>query len=142
MGTLTASSARGALAGRFLYGALFVAVLPVGLVLWARATHDIVQVPAIHDPGIGALVAACGAVIALAGMLALWKRGGGLPMNAFPPPRFVAGGIYAVAPHPIYGGFVIACAGVAVYAGSASGLWLVTPAVALGCAALVLGYEL
>ncbi len=83
-----------------------------------------------------------GVLIVLAGMLALWRRGGGLPMNAFPPPRFVSGGIYALVPHPIYGGFVLICAGVAVFTGSASGLWLVTPIAALGCAALVLGYEL
>jgi protein-S-isoprenylcysteine O-methyltransferase Ste14 len=142
VGTLTASSPRRALAGRLLYGALFLAVLPALLVLWARATHDLVHAPVIHDVVVGAIVAAYGAVIMLAGMVALWKRGGGVPMNAFPPPRFVAGGMYALAPHPIYGGFVIVCAGVAVYAGSASGLWLVTPVVALGCAALVLGYEL
>jgi membrane-associated phospholipid phosphatase len=78
----------------------------------------------------------------LAAMVSLWRDGGGLPMNAFPPPRFVDHNIYAVVPHPIYAGFVIACAGVAIYSGSASGLWLVTPAAALACSALVLGYEL
>jgi membrane-associated phospholipid phosphatase len=78
----------------------------------------------------------------LAAMLSLWRDGGGLPMNAFPPPRFVDRNIYGVVPHPIYAGFVIACAGVAIFCGSASGLWLVTPAAALGCSALVLGYEL
>lgn len=62
-------------------------------------------------------------------------------MNAFPPPRFVETGIYGIVPHPIYGGFVIACAGIAILSGSASGLWLVTPSVALACTALVLGYE-
>ena len=40
------------------------------------------------------------------GMLALWRDGGGLPMNAFPPPRLVTGSIYALVPHPIYVGFV------------------------------------
>jgi membrane-associated phospholipid phosphatase len=62
-------------------------------------------------------------------------------MNAFPPARFVDSGIYGLVPHPIYGGFVIACVGIAFIFGSASGLWLVTPAVALASAALVLGYE-
>jgi len=117
-------------------------ILPALLALWAHVTRAIVRVPAIHDARSGAAVAAAGALIVVAGMLALRRRGGGLPMNAFPPPRFVAGGIYALVPHPIYGGFVLICAGTAVYTGSASGLWLVTPTVALGCAALVLGYEL
>jgi len=128
--------------GRLLYGLLFVAVLPALLTVWAHATRGIVTVAAIHDPILGAVLAGIGTLVMSAAMLALWRRGGGLPMNAFPPPRFVASGIYSVAPHPIYGGFVLTCAGVAIYAGSASGLWLVTPAAALGCAALVLGYEL
>ncbi len=80
--------------------------------------------------------------MALAAMLSLWRDGGGLPMNAFPPPRFVDRNIYGVVPNPIYAGFVIACAGVAIFCGSPGGLWLVTPAAALGCSALVLGYEL
>jgi|SRR5579863_2527687 len=33
------------------------------------------------------------------------------------------------------------CAGISIAVDSASGLWLITPIVALGCAALVLGYE-
>ncbi len=78
----------------------------------------------------------------LSAMVSLWRYGGGLPMNAFPPPRLVERGAYGVVPHPIYGGFVMACAGTAIWSGSASGLWLATPAAALGCAALVLGYEL
>ena len=87
-------------------------------------------------------MAAFGVLVMALGMLSLWRDGGGLPMNAFPPPRFVQRGIYGLVPHPIYGGFVIACAGVATFTGSASGQWLVTPTVALACAALVLGYEL
>ena len=87
-------------------------------------------------------MAAFGVLVMAAGMLSLWRDGGGLPMNAFPPPRFVQNGIYGLVPHPIYGGFVIACAGVATYSGSASGQWLITPSVALACTALVMGYEL
>jgi membrane-associated phospholipid phosphatase len=77
----------------------------------------------------------------ITGMRQLWREGGGLPMNAFPPPRIVIRGVYAWIPHPIYFGFVAACAGVALKAGSATGLWIVTPIVYLGCLALVLGYE-
>ena len=141
MGRLTASPPPKTIAGRLLYGALFVAVFPALLVFWAQATRAVVRAPAVHDSPFGSMVAALGAIMVAAGMRDLWRRGGGLPMNAYPPPRFVATGIYAAVPHPIYGGFVLACAGCAILAGSASGLWLVTPAVALGCAALVLGYE-
>jgi membrane-associated phospholipid phosphatase len=42
-------------------------------------------------------------------------------------------------PHPVYTGSCISCAGVSIAVGSASGLWLVSPIVALSCTALVLG---
>jgi protein-S-isoprenylcysteine O-methyltransferase Ste14 len=127
---------------RLLYGVLFVLVLPAGLALWAHFAANAVRLPMPHAPVAAAMVAMLSIVLIAAGMLALWRSGGGLPMNAFPPPRFVSSGIYALVPHPIYGGFVLLCGAVAVFTGSAAGLWLVTPAVALGCSALVLGYEL
>ena len=43
--------------------------------------------------------------------------------------------------HPLYAGFTIATAGAALVAGSAAGLWIVTPSVAMACAAFVIGYE-
>jgi membrane-associated phospholipid phosphatase len=62
-------------------------------------------------------------------------------MNAFPPPRLATGGVYALVPHPIYCGFIAVCAGLGVLFGSATALWIVTPIAALGCVALVVGYE-
>lgn len=126
---------------KFLYGVLFVAVLPAGLVLWAAGAERLVHLPVLHAPVAGTFVAVVGVAAMLSGMLALWRHGGGLPMNAFPPPRFVRRGVYALLPHPIYFGFTVVCAGCAVCFGSGAGLWLVTPAVALGSAALLLGYE-
>lgn len=127
---------------KVLYGMLFAAVLPLALMLWAHGAGDAAPLAALHSTLWGALLIGLGMATLLMGMLALWREGGGLPMNAFPPPRFVEKGIYSLVPHPIYGGFVIACAGVAIFTGSASGLWLVMPSVALSCAALVLGYEM
>ena len=127
---------------KVLYGALFVAGLPLALVLWAHGARSAVHLAPLHSIGWGCALLAFGMLAMAAGMVSLWVSGGGLPMNAFPPPRFVAGGVYGLVPHPIYGGFTIACAGAAIYFGSASGLWLVTPSVALASAALVLGYEL
>ncbi len=132
---------RGCLA-RVLYGLLFAGVVPGALVLWAHGASDSVHLRCLQSIGWGAALALFGATAMASGMVALWRYGGGLPMNAFPPPRFVENGPYSLVPHPIYGGFAIACAGVAIAAGSASGLWLVTPMVVLGSAALVLGYEL
>ena len=125
-----------------LYAILFVFALPIGLVIWANATQNAIHIATPQSILWGTALATTGAAILALGMLSLWVYGGGLPMNAFPPPRFVFKGIYALIPHPIYGGFVLMCGGFAVFFGSASGLWLVTPSVALSCAALVLGYEL
>jgi len=96
----------------------------------------------LHSVPWGAALLGLGVAVMAVAMASLWIYGGGLPMNAFPPPRFVDRNIYCLVPHPIYGGFVLACAGAAILTGSATGLWLITPAVALACGALVLGYEL
>jgi hypothetical protein len=132
---------RGAFAGKVMYGALFAVVIPGLLVIWARATSDVILLPAVRSLPVGAAAALIGCGLMLWGMHGLWVHGGGLPMNAFPPPSYVARGAFAVVAHPIYTGFVLSCAGLAVLSGSASGLWLVTPMAALGCVALVLGYE-
>jgi len=126
---------------KFGYGVLFVVILPALLVVWAHATGAIVAAPAIRSLSLGLALVALGLLLILSGWIALWRDGGGLPMNIAPPPRFVSSGVYAFLPHPIYTGFCVACLGVAVATGSASGLWLVTPCVVLGCFALVLGYE-
>jgi len=112
----------------------------MALIAWAHAAT--VNLPAVHSIPGGLILAILGSLIMSAGMFSLWRDGGGLPMNAFPPPRFVQKNIYALVPHPIYGGFVMICGGLSMYVGSASGLWLVTTSVALACAALVLGHEM
>ncbi len=130
-----------AIAARLGYGLLFAVALPLALVVWARATRGWVRLPVPLPPVAGAMIACAGLALILAGMAALWFRGGGLPMNAFPPPRFVRTGPYRLLAHPIYAGAVLACAGAAAWAGSPSGFWLVTPMLVLGCTSLVLGYE-
>ena len=132
---------RDSLAGKVMYGALFALVVPGLLVLWARATSDVVTLPAVHSFPLGAAAALTGSGLAFWGMHGLWVHGGGLPMNAFPPSSYVARGAFGLVTHPIYTGFVLGCAGLAILFGSASGLWLVTPMAALGCVAIVFGYE-
>ncbi|MEW8977931.1 MAG: prolipoprotein diacylglyceryl transferase family protein [Symbiobacterium sp.] len=127
--------------GPLLYGFVWAVLAPGLLLWWAVASEDVVTLPAVHAPAAGAALAGAGTVLMLLGMLALAVHGKGLPMNAYPPPRYVARGIYRWVSHPIYVGFVLLAAGLSVWAGSASGLWLVTPVAALALAALVAGYE-
>lgn len=126
---------------KILYGALFVAVLPGFLTLWAGAARPNVSLPVYGSPLLGYPIAACGLGLMLAAMHQLWRLGGGLPMNAFPPPNLVSRGAFQWVPHPIYTGFVAMCLGVSMIARSAAGLWLVTPSILLACTALVVGYE-
>ena len=127
--------------GKTLYGLLFSALLPALLAAWAHALAPAVRLRAPAAGLAGAVVAAAGIGLVLAGWAALWRHGRGLPMNAFPPERLVERGVYGYLSHPIYVGFVVACAGLSVAAGSAAGLFVVTPVAAAGCVALVYGYE-
>ncbi len=127
--------------GKLFYGTAFALLLPIALAAWAWATAGSVSLPLTASVPWGLAIAAAGSVAMFLGAAHLWIYGGGLPMNAYPPPRYVARGVYRLLPHPIYTGFAMLCAGLSIAAGSASGLWLVSPMVALGCAALVLAYE-
>jgi protein-S-isoprenylcysteine O-methyltransferase Ste14 len=127
--------------GKALYGFAFVCALPVLLILWAAAAERNITLPAFGGAALGLAFAFSGLIVMTAAMRDLWRFGGGLPMNAFPPPKLVQEGVFRWIPHPIYTGFVLACLGVSMAARSPAGLWVVTPSVALGCAALVLGYE-
>jgi prolipoprotein diacylglyceryltransferase/protein-S-isoprenylcysteine O-methyltransferase Ste14 len=126
---------------KLAYGVLFAVVVPLLLAWWARALDRVVQLPAFRFPAIGIALAASGVAIILAGIWALRRYGNGWPMSPFPPERRVSRGVYALMDHPLYTGFTIAIGGASLIAGSAAGLWIVTPAVALACAAFVIGYE-
>jgi len=127
--------------GKFLYGLTFVVILPLLLFEWARLTEDVVHVPVAGSFSLGVAAALIGFAAMMAGVITLSRLGGGPPMNAYPPPRYVTRGIYRLLPHPIYVGFSLACIGISMVCRSSSGLWLVSPIVALGCTALVQGFE-
>lgn len=127
--------------GVFLYGALFIIVLPAALIAWAAASGSNIALPAIRSVPFGFLFSLTGAFLAGWGVLSLLVHGDGLPMNPFPPAQYVTQGAYRILPHPIYTGFGMLSVGVSLLFGSQSGLWVVSPLVILGSAALVAGYE-
>jgi hypothetical protein len=89
----------------------------------------------------GLVLAMAGLGLMFSSMAALWMTGKGLPMNAYPPTRFVRSGPYSIVRHPIYFAFVAVVAGIAVAANSPAGFWIITPISALSVIGLVLGYE-
>jgi len=127
--------------GKTLYGVLFVVVVPAMLVAWVVVTEKVVPLPAIPYAWGGVILIALGTGLMVAGAWALWVHGRGLPMSPYPPPKYVTRGVFRFIPHPIYVGFVMVCLGGAVVVESPSGTWLVAPAVALACVALVMGHE-
>ena len=90
--------------GRVLYGLAFTVALPVTLVLWARALDTQFALPAYQSLAGGAALMFLGGLIWIAGVVQIVRRGEGLPMNAFPPAKFVSSGIYQLVAHPIYFG--------------------------------------
>jgi protein-S-isoprenylcysteine O-methyltransferase Ste14 len=127
--------------GKTLYGALFVIVLPILLVVWSITLDRTIQWPIPQWPMIGLGIGLIGTGIMLKGMLDLYQYGRGLPMNAYPPEKYVTRGTYAWFSHPIYLGAVLLSAGVSLWYQSSSGLYLITPIFALMTVALVIGYE-
>jgi protein-S-isoprenylcysteine O-methyltransferase Ste14 len=127
--------------GSFLYGLTFVGLVPAYLVVWARSLDHLALPPVPNVPGLGQALVALGVVPLVVGIWSITSRGNGLPMNAYPPTRYVRSGIYYWFSHPIYFGFCIACAGISILFQSIAGLWVITPVVSLCSAALVWGYE-
>src|SRR5512142_2394676 len=126
---------------KLAYGALFTVVLPALLVLWAMRLDRLLALPVIASRPIGIAIVSLGALLAAAAVAALRIDGGGWPMSPYPPERRVTRGAYGFVANPIYLGAVLIAAGVSVAAGSAAGLWIVTPVLAMACIAFVEGYE-
>ena len=129
--------------GQMAYGSLFTFLFPGFLAAWAwRLDHSaMVFWPIPFGPLVGWCLALGGVGLMFISMRVLWVMGKGLPMNAYPPLRYVTDSTYAALSHPIYVGFVCAVGGVSIAADSSSGLWVITPIVALSAIALVAGYE-
>jgi protein-S-isoprenylcysteine O-methyltransferase Ste14 len=132
---------KGPMMSRIAYAALFTVVLPAVLVLWAMRLDPLMQLPAYGSLGCGLALAVAGGALMAAGTFSLSVHGRGLPASPFPPERLVDRGIYRMAAHPIYLGAVVFCLGIALLARSPTGLWIVTPVLALAAAAFVVGFE-
>lgn len=127
--------------GKFMYGVLFLLILPALIYLWAAASETNVSIK-VPQNFVGSIVLMIvGLTIMILGFYSLIKFGNGLPMNAFPPEKHVTQNIYKIIAHPIYTGFIFLCLGLFTLINSGSGVWLVTPIVILGCISLVQGYE-
>ena len=126
---------------KFLYSFLFIVLLPLSLFLWASKLDELIMlpVPRSEPAAIGSI--AFGGSLMVKGMLDLLIWGKGLPMNIFPPKKFVTRGIYAWFSHPIYLGAALLSIGLSLWFLSSGGLYIVTPVLILAMFSLVCGYE-
>ncbi|MGZ3609915.1 MAG: methyltransferase family protein [Ktedonobacteraceae bacterium] len=127
--------------GKVLYGSVFVVILPAILLCWAFVLDRTIDWPVPTLPILAAGSIILGLVFIIKGMLDLTRFGHGLPMNAYPPQTFVTQGMYSLFSHPIYLGAVFLSAGIALLFQSSSGLYIITPILALMTLSLVYGYE-
>ena len=116
-------------------------MLPLALVAWAAHVPGLESLPQLRSTAAGVALAVGGLALWAAGGHGIMRLGGGLPMNAYPPARYVRTGAYGWVRHPIYWGFLVGAAGLVLLTGSRAGLWLVLPVLGLSMIALVLGYE-
>lgn len=130
-----------AIFSKILYAFVFCLFIPGLLVQSARTLEPFITLNTPDCPGLGWGLLTAGLTLMISAMVALKIKGGGLPMNGFPPPKFVTSGAYRITPHPIYTGFILSCAGISIAASSSAGLYLITPLTALGCLAIIRGYE-
>ena len=142
----------GSALGKLCYGILFVVLVPLFIGFWGQTLDphfpylplmgtDAVGSDAVGSDAVGWSLMLMGFLSMASAWWVLYLYGKGLPMNAYPPKQLVQRGIYSVLPHPIYVGFTGMVAGYFILTKSAAGLWFVVPCIALGSAALVLGYE-
>lgn len=126
---------------KFLYGLLFVILLPLFLCLWASRLDKSIDliVPRCEAAAIVSIV--LGSLSMARAMLDLLTWGKGLPMNVFPPKNFVTRGIYKWFSHPIYLGAALLSLGVSLWFRSPGGLYIITPVLILATFSLVYGYE-
>ena len=130
------------------YAAIFTVLLPVLLYLWSAGLdkYIILPLPALNEYYYSTLLIiifllTISLILILGGWFALFNYGNGLPMNAFPPERFVTRGVYSLLPHPVYTGFCFLTLGLFLLFQSPGGVWIIFPVVCLGCASLIYGYE-
>jgi Prolipoprotein diacylglyceryltransferase len=126
---------------KLAYGALFAVVLPLLLWAWAVRLDRVIVLPRVGEAWHGLVIAALGALVIAAAIVTLRVRGGGWPMSPFPPKARVTSGLFAIVDDPIYAGFVLLVAGVAIAQRSPSGIWIVAPLLSLACFSFVAGYE-
>ncbi len=127
--------------GKIFYGFIFIVIIPSLLVIWAHYTVSQINLPVPSNEILNFVALVLGLFFVLAGMHNLWFYGKGLPMNAFPPKKFVTNGVYSITKNPIYFGTVILSFSFSAIMQSSSGFWMVSPLFTLMIVSYTVGFE-
>lgn len=127
--------------GKFLYGSLFIVLLPLFLVAWSLSLDKSTNFPEPQLPLLAVVSFLFGTFLVVKGILNLLTYGKGLPMNAYPPKKFVTQEVYSWFSHPIYLGAALLSFSISLGLRSSSGLYIVTPIFILAMISFVYGYE-
>ncbi len=127
--------------GKFLYGFVFVVLVPAILIFWSISTESKVLLKVPNFFNIEYLLMVVGFILMLVAFANLKFKGDGLPMNLYPPKKYVHDGIYKYIAHPAYTGAIMLSFGLSVFFQSKSGFWLASPILFLSVISLLWGYE-
>ena len=109
------------------HGLIFVLIVPVILILWAKFTSNVVTIHLPVNQLTGYVLFFMGAVLVCSGMWNLWRSDKSLPVNDFPSTQFFKSGINGNISLNICSGAVLISFGLSAITRSASGFWLVSP---------------
>lgn len=115
--------------------------LPALLILWAYYTAMEINLPVPSNQISNYCALVIGLFFVITGMHNLWFYGKGLPMNAFPPKKFVTKGVFSIFQNPIYVGTILISFSFSAIMQSSSGFWLVCPLFTLMIISYTLGFE-
>ncbi len=130
--------------GKVLYGFIFIVLYPVILYLLSQyvAVPFTSFVPDVLTDSVSIAITILGVLLMVVAMKDIFFKAKGLPMNAYPPKKYLNTGIYKLFSHPIYFGFAFVVIGLSFLSALPTAIYLVTPLVILSILALLYGYEI
>lgn len=129
------------LLNKALYLFIFIVLIPISLLSWAKSTNSIINWPPVGGGIIGWVLIDLGLLIMIWAIYLLKKSDKGLFVQFLSPKHIIQEGPYRLFKHPVYWGFISFILGFFILTKMPSGVWLVTPTAVLATLALVWGYE-
>ena len=119
------------IANKVLYAIMFVVLIPVILIVWAKFTRNTVTLDIPVNLLTRYILLVTGVILICSGIWNLCRSDKRSALNADKPEKFVKYGIYKFSRQPICAGVALISFGLSAVTRSASGFWLVSPVLVL-----------